>query len=307
MTQNPQVVVVGSLNMDFFFHTPRLPAVGETLLGGKFITAPGGKGANQAVGLAKLGRKVSMVGRVGEDPFGQTLIDGLKEHGVETSRIQKDHEAATGAALVLLEQNGQNRIIVASGANQRFHPEHLDGIESLIAHSQVLVMQLETPLETVMKAAKIAKEAGTQVVLNPAPGKPLPAELFQQVDILIPNEVEASMLVGASEGTRPDDIAKELLRAGAEVVVITLGAAGALLANKQGSEQIPPFKVEVVDTTAAGDAFVAGFVAGLTEGTSMHEAVRWGNAAGALACTRIGAQPALPSREDFLNLLKTSI
>jgi ribokinase len=303
MTHSPEVVVIGSLNMDFFFHTPRIPAAGETLLGGKFITAPGGKGANQAVGLAKLGRDVAMVGRVGEDPFGQTLIDGLKEQGVDISHIQRDPESATGVALILLEQNGQNRIIVASGANQRLQPEHLSVVEPLIAGAQVLVMQLETPLETVMRAATIAKEAGIQVVLNPAPGKPLPSELLRQVDILIPNEVEAAMLVGASEGADLHAIAKQLLQEGAKIVLITLGGAGALFVNDEGSKRMPPFDVEVVDTTAAGDAFVAGFVAALTEGKSMHEAVRWGNAAGALACTRIGAQPALPSREQFMYLL----
>lgn len=301
--QGPEVVVIGSLNMDFIFHAPRIPAGGETLLGAQFATACGGKGANQALALAKLGREVAMVGRVGEDLFGETLVEGLKAHGVNISQIQKDPQAASGVALILLEENGQNRIIVASGANQRLQAQDLDSIETLLADAKVLLMQLEIPLETVTRATQIAKDLGIQVVLNPAPKRPLPRELLRQVDILIPNEVEAAMLVGASVGTDPKEIGEQLLREGSKMVVITLGSAGALVMSDKGILQIPAFEVEVVDTTAAGDAFIAGFIAGMLEGQHLPEAIRWGNAAGALACTRFGAQPSLPTREQVLHLL----
>lgn len=303
MKNELDVIVVGSLNMDMFFHTSHIPMEGETILGGSFITTHGGKGANQAVALARLGRKVGMVGRVGDDPFGRSLIEGLKGDQVDTRLIRLDPEAATGVALILVEPNGKNRIVVASGANLHLEPKDLEGIKPLIHRAKVLLMQLEIPLETVIHAVEIARQSQTQVVLNPAPSRPLPPELLRQVDILIPNEVEAAMLVESSQSTDAADVAAQLLEMGPKTVLITLGEAGALLMNKGGAERIPGFEVEVVDTTAAGDAFIGGFVAALTEGRTLRESVRWGNAAGALACIRLGAQPSLPTREEVLHLL----
>ncbi len=293
----PDVVVVGSLNMDLIFRTPRVPEAGETLLGGSFDTAFGGKGANQAVAAARLGPRVAMVGRVGDDSFGPSLRSGLEVDGIDTSHVWVDDEASTGTALILLEESGENRIVVASGANFEVTPGDVEAAAELIRGAQILLLQLEIPLPAVRCAVEIAQEAGVRVILNPAPAQVLPEALLQEVDILAPNQVEATMLAELPDGTPPEEAARALREAGAGVVVVTLGGEGALLLSGEGAQRVPAFPTEVVDTTAAGDAFMGGLAAALIEGWPLEEAVRWGNAAGSLASSKLGAQPSLPTRE----------
>jgi ribokinase len=300
-----RLTVVGSLNMDLVIRAPRIPQPGETIIGGAFHTVPGGKGANQAVAAARLGAHVAMVGRVGNDPYGEVLLQSLSEAGVDGNCVTQDNEASTGVALIVVDDNGQNSIVVASGANMRLAPSDVERAEASIAASDALVLQLECPLQTVMRAAEIAHRHGVIVVLNPAPARSLPAELLAHLDVLIPNESEAMLLTNTplTERFEAKSVAGLLLNQGVGAVVITLGARGALVAREEGTELIPAFPVEPVDTTAAGDAFVAGFAVAMANGKSLPEAVRWGNGAGALAATRLGAQSSLPQLVELERFL----
>jgi ribokinase len=299
------VTVVGSLNMDLVARAPRIPQPGETIIGGDFYTAPGGKGANQAVAVARMGARVSMVGRVGCDAFAGLLLENLAAAGVDCAFVVRDLEAATGVALIVVDDAGQNSIVVASGANMRLSPADVDAAEAAIAVADVLLLQLESPLETVTRAAEVAHAHGVTVILNPAPARSLPAELLSSVDVLIPNEVETTLLTGLPVDDQAEaGAAAEALRGlGVGVVILTLGERGALLVGTEGVECFPAFDVTPVDTTAAGDAFVGGFAVALAEGQTAAQAVRWGNAAGALATTKMGAQPSLPTRLTVENLL----
>jgi len=299
------VVVVGSLNMDLVVRAPRIPAPGETLLGGEFHTVPGGKGANQAVAAARLGARVSMVGRLGADDFATQLLANLEADGIDHSAVIQDASTTTGVALIVVADDGQNSIVVASGANMQVTPDDVDAAAETIAAADVLLLQLEIPLDAVQRAAEIAHEHGVPVVLNPAPARDLPADLLSRVDVLIPNESETALLTGLPVDTRAEleAAARTLLDRGISTAILTLGARGAMLATGSEVEIIPTFKVQPVDTTAAGDAFVAGFSVALAEGKPVAEAVRWGNAAGALAATRLGAQTSLPRRAELEQLL----
>jgi ribokinase len=301
-----RLTVVGSLNMDLVIRAPRIPQPGETIIGGAFHTVPGGKGANQAVAAARLGAHVAMVGRVGNDPYGDILLQSLSEAGVDGNWVARDDKASTGVALIVVDDAGQNSIVVASGANMGLESSDVERAEESIAASDVLVTQLESPLETVVRAAEIAHSHGVTVVLNPAPARSLPAELLALVDVLIPNESEAMLLTDTplSERFEANAVAGQLLNRGVGSVVITLGARGALIAQGEGTELIPAFAVEPVDTTAAGDAFVAGLAVAMANGKPLPEAVRWGNGAGALAATRLGAQSSLPQLAELMHLLE---
>jgi ribokinase len=301
------ITVVGSLNMDLVARAPRIPQPGETIIGSDFHTVPGGKGANQAVAAARLGAQVSMVGRVGCDAFAESLLNNLAAAGVDHTFVIHDPQAATGVALIAVDDAGQNSIIVASGANVRLSPADVDGAEAAIAGADALLLQLESPLETVTRAAEVARAHGVTVILNPAPARPLPAALLSLVDVLIPNESETAMLTGLPVGsqTEAEAAAMALRELGVGTVILTLGERGALLAREDGAEYFPAFEVTPVDTTAAGDAFVGGFAVALAEGRSLAEAVQWGNGAGALATTKLGAQPSLPTRQDLEGLLAT--
>ncbi len=302
-----RITVVGSLNMDLVVRTPRIPRPGETIIGGDFHTLPGGKGANQAVAAARLGARVSMVGRVGRDTFANPLLDNLTAAGVDHTFVTQDPEAATGVALIEVDDAGQNSIVVASGANMRVSPADVEAAEATIASADVLLLQLESPLETVTRAAQVARAHGVRVILNPAPARPLPAALLSLVDVLIPNENETALLTGMPVESRDqiEAAATALRELGVGTVILTLGDRGALLTQEGETEHFPAFDVTPVDTTAAGDAFVGGFAVALAEGKSLAEAVRWGNGAGALAATRLGAQPSLPTRQALETLLAT--
>lgn len=300
-----RILVVGSLNMDLVVQSPLIPRPGETIIGGQFATHPGGKGANQAVAAARAGADVSIVGRVGSDAFGDQLLVGLAEAGVGSKHVRRDIDTATGVALIVVEQSGQNSIVIAPGANSALTPADVEAAEDLIAESDLLLLQLEVPLDTVSRAAQLAQNHGTTVILNPAPACELPAALLSAVDVLIPNESEAELLTGLSVQTEEEAAfaARKLQQQGASVVIITLGSRGTLAADRSVLYRMPAFDVTPVDTTAAGDAFVGAFAVALAKSGALVDAIRWGSAAGALATTQAGAQPSLPSRARIADLL----
>ena len=299
------IAVVGSLNMDLVVRSPHIPRPGETVIGGEFHTVPGGKGANQAVAAARLGAQVAMVGRVGHDAFGGVLLENLDADGIDRAFVVQDGQATTGVALIVVDDNGENSIVVSSGANMRLSPADVEAAEPVIAAADLLILQLEVPLESVIRSAELAGTHGVRVVLNPAPARPLPARLLSMIDVLVPNETEAALLAGLPVGTQDEaqKAAEALLRSGVGTVILTLGERGALPAGAGERQVVPAFGVQPVDTTAAGDAFVAGLSVALAEGHGIDQAVRWGNAAGGLAATKLGAQPSLPTRRALERML----
>ncbi len=299
------IIVVGSLNMDLVVRSPRHPLPGETLLGSDFQTFPGGKGANQAVAAARVGGIVSMVGRVGNDDFGTALLQNLATNGVDAVHVRRDDEAATGVALITVAANGQNTIVVAQGANGQVVPNDVVAARDLFGDGDVLLLQLEIPVPAVARAVEAARKRGTRVVLNPAPAQPLDGALLKQVDVLVPNQSELGLLTGMTvESIEDVTAAAYALRAqGVNNVIVTLGGDGVLVLDEMNVSHLPPYDADVVDTTAAGDAFVGAFAVALGRGGTLVEAARWGNAAGALAVTRAGAQPSLPSRAEVEQML----
>ena len=291
------ILVIGSLNADLVVRAPRFPAPGETISGGDLVTIPGGKGANQAVAAARQGASVSMLGRVGKDNFGDFLLANLQANQVDTALVQRD-DAATGTAIIVVDANGQNSIVLSPGANGQVRPADVDPASLL--RPKLVLLQLEIPLESVIHAAAATRGLGARVLLNPAPARPLPDALVVQTDFLIPNETELSLLTGqpVTDVASAESAARTLLAKGVQTVIVTLGANGALVVTPEQTIHVPPFRVDVVDTTAAGDAFIGGFSAALLRGLSLEEAVRHGNACGALAATKFGAQPSLPTAEE---------
>lgn len=294
------IVVVGSINMDLVVRAPRHPEPGETILGSTFQTFPGGKGANQAVAAARLGGRVKMIGRVGADAFGDSLLATLQNDKVDTSYIRRSTDTASGVALITVSEQGQNTIVVVPGANGLLTPQDIHDSREAFVGASVVLLQLEIPLETVHTAADIARQEGAGVILNPAPARQLSNHLLSKIDFLIPNESELHLLTGMQALS----IAADSLRSiGTRRLVVTLGSDGALVIDEDGHYQLEAHSVPVVDTTAAGDAFVGAFAVAQTEHRPTREAAAWGNAAGALAVTCAGAQPSLPTRaqlEDFL-------
>lgn len=305
------IVVVGSLNMDLVVRSARHPLPGETLLGGDFHTFPGGKGANQAVAAARVGGIVSMVGRVGSDDFGAALLQNLAANGVDAAHVRRDSEAATGVALITVAADGQNTIVVAPGANGRLVPADIAAAAAadLFGAGDVLLLQLEIPLAAVARAIAEARRHGTRVVLNPSPAQPLDPALLAQVDVLVPNQSELGLLTGMAVQSIEDvtAAAQALCNKGIQCVIVTLGGDGVLVLDETTASHLPPHAVAVVDTTAAGDAFVGAFAVALGRGSSLVEAARWGNAAGALAVTKAGAQPSLPSRAALEQMLAADV
>ena len=301
-----RISVVGSLNMDLVIRSPHIPQPGETIIGSDFQTIPGGKGANQAVAAARLGGEVSMVGRVGDDAFADVLLDNLAAAGVDTTFVKRDKTTASGVALIVVDDDGENIIVVASGANMQLSETNVESAEQVIAASDVLILQLEVPLPVVNRAAQIARANEVTVVLNPAPACELPRDLLKLVDVLVPNESETALLTGLPIDSQVEleRAANKLLSSGIRSVVITLGGRGAYLASTDYKSKIyEAFSVQPVDTTAAGDAFVAGLAVNYGAGKTLPDAIRWGNAAGAMAALRFGAQSSLPTRMEVIKLI----
>lgn len=298
-----QIVVVGSLNMDLVVRAPRHPAPGETILGSDFRTFAGGKGANQAVAAARLGGFVQMIGRVGADDFGAALLGNLAANGVDSHYVLADEDAATGVALITVSDAGQNTIVVASGANWRVSPADIVNAQVAFAQANLLMLQLEIPLPAVERAIATARRHAVPIILNPAPARSIDRELLAQVDYLTPNQGELALLTGSADVEAGVQILREM---GVRNVIVTLGEDGVLVVGETLRAHLPAHRVPVVDTTAAGDAFVGGFAVALVHGLPLLDAVRWGNAAGALAVTRAGAQPSLPTRAEIDVLLAQS-
>ena len=290
------IVVVGSINMDLVVRSPRIPQPGETILGTDFRTFPGGKGANQAVAAARAGGQVKMVGRVGQDEFGESLLNTLRRDGVDTTFVTPTPGIASGVALITVNDAGQNNIVVVPGANGKLSPDDVKAAQPAFEGAAVVLLQLEIPLETVAEAINQARRYGAKVILNPAPARSLPNDLLAQVDYLIPNESELALLTGLNA---IPTAASHLKSLGISCLIVTLGAQGVLVMEDGAARRILPHKVSVVDTTAAGDAFVGGMAVALTEGHSTQEAAAFGNATGALSVTKAGAQPSLPTRTEL--------
>jgi ribokinase len=303
--RKPSIFVIGSSNTDMIIKLDRAPQPGQTVLGGEFAMAAGGKGANQAVAAARAGGQVTFVARVGQDMFGEQAVAGFVRDGIDVRYVTRDPAAPSGVALIFVAKDGENSIAVAGGANGRLSSADVQQAAPAIAGSSVVVMQLETPLETVQAAAELAARAKVPIMLNPAPARVLPHKLLGLVSILTPNETEAESLTGIAvkDGAGASRAARELRARGVETVVLTLGARGAFVATASTEELVPGFRVKAVDTTAAGDVFNGALAVVLGEGRPLLEAVRFANAAAAISVTRLGAQPSAPHRKEIDSFL----
>ena len=305
LIMDKKIIIIGSSNTDMIVNLSHLPEPGETVLGGKFSTAPGGKGANQAVAAARAGGNITFITRVGDDNFGQEAVKGFVKDNINVDYIIKDHEIPSGVAMICVDKNGRNSIAVASGANMKLSPDDIIKVKDVIASADYLVMQLEIPLETVEKTASIAKENGVSVILNPAPAQVLNNELLQNVDILTPNEIEAESIAGIKvDSIENAEKASEILyQKGVKTVIITLGSRGVYIYSDDYKGIVEGFKVEAVDTTAAGDTFNGALSVALAEGRTIEEAAKFANAAAALSVMKPGAQPSTPQRADIEKFL----
>ena len=295
------IAVVGSSNMDLVIKTERIPNPGETILGGEFVMIAGGKGANQAVAAARLGAQVNFIARVGSDAFGMKMLENFAQDGINADYVIKDQSKASGVATITVDNNGENSIVVAPGANAALTPADIEAGEKAISEADSLLLQLEVPLETVIRAAEIAREHDTRVILDPAPAQKLPEKLLKLVDILTPNESEAEILTGISgdneESARKQ--AENLLASGVSCVLVTRGASGSLLYDGKEFKSFPAVRVDSVDTTAAGDCFNGSLAASLAEGSTLDQAIAFASRAAACSTTRLGAQDSLPNKFEL--------
>lgn len=304
---NP-IIVIGSLNMDLVVQTLKFPRAGETVAAASFQTTPGGKGANQAIAAARLssGAQVFMVGQVGEDAFGMQLINNLTAEHINTAEIRRLPKVSTGVAVILVEPNGENRILIIPGANGMLSPEAIDTASDLIGQASLLVMQFEIPLETIERAIHLANARGVPVLFNPAPANSIPDELLGLVDYLVLNEIESEMLTGlpVSDEFSARAAGQRLLNGRTQLVVITLGSMGAVALTPDSAVYVPAYEVHAVDTTAAGDAFIGALAASLIQHKGLEESVMFASAAGALAVTRVGAQSSIPMLDEVMAFLE---
>jgi len=298
--QAPHIVVVGSSNMDLVVKTARIPVLGETILGGDFLMVPGGKGANQAVAAAKLGAHVHFVARLGDDLFGRKSLANFEQEGVDTTHVTLSEGVASGVALITVDAEGNNVIVVAPGANSVLSAEDVERAAGEIRGAGAVVAQLEVPVETVQHAVQLAQKADVPFILDPAPACPLPAELLGRVAVLTPNETEARILTGVEvcDESSARAAAERLLASGVKAVVVTMGATGFLWADAEAMAFVSAPKVNAVDATAAGDAFTGSLAVGLAQGQSLREAATFAARAAALSVTKMGAQPSMPTRQE---------
>lgn len=299
-THTPNVCVVGSSNIDLISKVPRLPALGETMTGHSFHLGYGGKGANQAVMAAKLGAQVTMVTKLGRDVFGDDTLKNYREQGIDTTYVLFDESRASGVAPIFVSDNAQNFIVIIPGANAGLSPADVDSARAVILAADILVCQLEIPIETTLAAFRIAKSGNVRTILNPAPAAPLPAELLELTDICAPNETETELLTGMPVHTpvEAERAARALLARGPQTVILTLGERGVLLVDNTTVEHFPAVPVDAVDPTGAGDAFIGSLAVFLGEGLPMGAAIRRANVVAALSVTRLGTQVSFPRRAD---------
>ncbi len=303
----PIVVVVGSSNMDLVCKSERIPVVGETILGGDFLMVPGGKGANQAVAAAKLGAEVFFIARLGDDIFGAKSLENFKNVGLNAKHVLRTSDAPSGVALIMVDEKGNNSIVVAPGANSKLSAEDIEKARADIASAGALVAQLEVPLETIEHAADLVKSSNVPFVLDPAPARELSDELLQKVDVLTPNETEARILTGIDvTGENSARRASEkLLGRGVKTVILTMGKDGFLLTDSDQSQFVSAQKIDAVDSTAAGDAFTGALAVGIAEGKSLLDAALFANYVAALSVTKMGAQSSMPAITEVENFMKS--
>jgi len=306
MATQPKICVVGSSMIDLISKVPRLPKLGETLVGHSFHLGYGGKGANQAVMAAKLGARVTMVNKVGRDVFGEGTLGNYREQGIDTTHVMFDESRFSGVAPIFVDDNAQNFIVIVPGANLGLLPADVQKARQVILEADILICQLEIPIETTLEAFRIAKSGNVRTILNPAPAAPIPDELLKLTDICAPNETETELLTGEPVGKldEAEAAARKLLSRGPGTVILTLGERGALLVDKNNVENIPAVKVDAVDPTGAGDAFIGSLAVYLGEGLPIRDAILRANAVAALSVTRIGTQISFPTRAEADNFLK---
>jgi ribokinase len=298
-----KIIVIGSSNTDMVIKSSRLPAPGETIIGGAFMMNPGGKGANQAVAVARMGGNVTFVSKTGNDLFGKQSIEVYKKEGIKTESIFSDPNNPSGVALISVDAHGENCIVVAPGANGTLSIQDIEKVKTTIETAELLLMQLEIPMETVEYAAKIAFDKGVKVILNPAPAQPLSSELFKYLYMITPNKTEAEMLSGVkvTDWASAKKAADKISEKGVNIVVVTLGSVGVLVKEESQYHEIAVEKVEAVDTTAAGDTFNGTLCVGLSEGMNIVDAVKLACKASAIAVTRMGAQASIPYRKEIIH------
>jgi ribokinase len=298
-----RIVVIGSLNMDLVTNTKNMPKIGETIIGDSFRQIPGGKGANQAVAIARLGGNVGMIGKIGDDSFGETLKNALTQDSVDTKCIIKENDCSTGVATITVDAQANNSIIVVPGANFKITKEDIDHSLDMIHEAEMIVAQLEVPIEVVQYSLLKAKEAGKYTILNPAPAQYLEDTIVSMVDLLVPNETELEILTGI-EIKNEDDVltaARNLIKKGVKQLIVTLGEKGSIYLTEQGVHRFKAYKVDAVDTTAAGDSFVGALAVALSSKLEMTQAIDFATKVAALTVTKLGAQSSLPYLDDVIH------
>lgn len=304
--KNKKILVIGSSNTDMVIKTSRFPLPGETIIGGDFFMAMGGKGANQAVAAKRSGGEVSFVGKIGKDIFGQRAVGYLKDEGINVNYVKTDPEKHSGIAVITVNRTGENSIIVAHSSNNSLSPSDIMDISEAIDSSEIILLQLEIPLETVSFIAEYASKQNKTIILNPAPAAVLPNSLYKNISIIIPNESETELLTGISvkDETSAMEAASILVNKGVKTVIITMGSRGAFVFSEKFTSLVSAPKVNAIDTTGAGDTFCGALSVKISESCNLKEAVLFANHAAAISVTRFGAQPSIPTKEEVLNFLK---
>ncbi|MGB9595429.1 MAG: ribokinase [Candidatus Poribacteria bacterium] len=304
--RRPKITVIGSSNTDLIATVPRLPSPGETVMGIDFIVAPGGKGANQAVAIARIGGDVTFIAKIGIDDNGKRSLENFKKDGINTDFVFQTDEAPSGVALIFVDKNGENMLVPVPGANGKLTLDDIEKARTAIENTDIIVLQLEVPLETVEYAIKIAYKVNVPIVLNPAPGRKLDSDLIKMVTYITPNETEAEILtdIKVTDDNTAKETGERLLQLGAKTAIITLGKRGAMVVNKDGNQLVPAFQVDAIDATAAGDAFTGGFAFAIATGKDIISSVKFGNAVAGLTVTKMGAQPSMPKKDELEEFLK---